>query len=394
MSASQPSDSRSPAKDSRSASEPPILVDHQQALQDLVVAARQAPCLGVDTESNSLYAYFHQVCLIQISLPDADYIVDPMAVDVMPLAALFADPAPQKIFHAAENDILGLKRDYRFVFANVFDTMVAARIMGWPQAGLAGILAEKFGVSLDKSLQRANWGQRPLQPELLAYAKLDTHYLLPLRVLQEQALKACGRWEEAQEAFERIACVEWLEKPFDPNGFWSVSGARDLAPQELAVLQALYLFREDQARREDRPPFKVLDQHCLMALSRAQPSNLHDLGHVRGMTSHQVRRYGTGLLDAIRHGRSATPPVLPKRPEGNGRPDARTVERYDALRAWRSNRARQRGVDPDVVLTNDQLMAIARQAPKTTAALQELAVMGPWKLNEYGASIVEALTKT
>ncbi len=348
--------------------------------------------VGVDTESNSLYAYYHQVCLIQISLPDADYVVDPLAVDVKPQGTVFGDPACQKIFHAAENDILGLKRDYQFTFANLFDTMLAARIMGWPQAGLAGILAEKFGVNLDKSLQRANWGHRPLEQDLLAYAQLDTHYLLPLRAVQEQALRECGRWEEALEAFGRISAVEWMDKPFDPNGFWSIAGARDLPAQQLAVLQALYLYREDQARREDRPPFKVLDQHCLIALSRAMPANAADLGRVRGMTAHQVRRYGSGLLDAIRRGRSAPPPTPPKRPDGNGRPDSRTLERYDTLRGWRSDRARQRGVDSDVVLTNDQLMAIARQAPTTVDALQALGVMGPWKLAEYGAAIVHALS--
>ena len=90
--------------------------------------------IGVDTESNSLYAYYHQVCLIQISLPGRDYVVDPLTVDVKPLGTLFANPACEKIFHAAENDILGLKRDYEFTFTNVFDTMLAARIMGWPRA--------------------------------------------------------------------------------------------------------------------------------------------------------------------------------------------------------------------------------------------------------------------
>ena len=373
--------------------EPPILVDRDSALQELLAAACRVPIIGVDTESNSLYAYYHQVCLIQISLPGADYVVDPLAIDVAPLGQLFADPSCQKIFHAAENDILGLKRDYRFTFANLFDTMLAARIMGWPQAGLAGILAEKFGVTLDKSLQRANWGQRPLQPELLAYAKLDTHYLLPLRALQEQALKACGRWEEAQEAFERVSTAAWTDKAFDPNGFWNIAGARDLTPYELAVLQTLYQYREDQARREDRPPFKVLDQHTLLALSRARPETMPDLARVRGMTSHQVRRYGSGLLEAVRRGNNAPPPMPPRRPEGNGRPDSRTVERYDALRAWRGQRARQRGVDPDIILTNDQLMAIARQAPKTTDDLRALAVMGPWKLGEYGDAILQALAQ-
>ena len=375
----------------RTEATPPIFVDREQALQDLLSAARAAPIIGVDTESNSLYAYYHRVCLIQISLPGADYVVDPLTVDVKPLGTLFADPACEKIFHAAENDILGLKRDHQFTFVNLFDTMLAARIMGWAQAGLAGILAEKFGVTLDKSLQRANWGHRPLEPDLLAYAKLDTHYLLPLRALQEKALKECGRWEEAQEAFERISTVEWVDKPFDPNGFWSIAGSRDLSSQELAVLQALYLFREDQARRENRPPFKVLDQHSLVALSHAQPANSNDLGRVRGMTTHQVRRYGAGLLDAVKRGRSAPPPAPPRRPDSNGRPDPRTVERYDALRSWRSGRARQRGVEPDVIFTNDQLMAIARQAPKTVDALETLGIMGPWKLGEYGSAIIQAL---
>ena len=109
------------------------------------------------------------------------------------------------------------------------------------------------------------------------------------------------------------------------------------------MLQALYLFREDQAQRENCPPFKVFDQHSLVALSHAQPATLNDLGRVRGMTAHQVRRYGAGLLDAVKLGRSAPPPTPPRRPDSNGRPDPRTMERYDLLRAWRSIRARQRG---------------------------------------------------
>ncbi len=188
--------------------------------------------------------------------------------------------------------------------------MLAARIMGWAQAGLAGILAEKFGVTLDKSLQRANWGHRPLEPDLLAYAKLDTHYLLPLRALQEKALKECGRWEEAQEAFERISTVEWVDKPFDPNGFWSIAGCpRPIVSGAGGVAGAVLCFGKTRHSRENRPPFKVLDQHSLVALSHAQPATLNDLARVRGMTAHQVRRYGAGLLDAVKRGRSAPPPV-------------------------------------------------------------------------------------
>ncbi len=375
---------------------PPIVVDSTEALQALVLAAQQVPVIGVDTESNSLFAYFHRVCLLQISLPDQDYVIDPLAVDVRPLATLFADPACQKIFHAAENDILGLKRDYEFTFANIFDTMLAARILGWPQAGLAGILATRFDVHLNKSLQRADWGRRPLDPALLAYAQLDTHYLLPLRDQQEVELRARDRWEEALESFARLPQVEWVEKPFDADGFWSLPGARDLSSSALAVLQQLFLWREQQARKEDRPPFKIVDQRTLVTISRQQPTDPEALRRVGGMTSGQARRYGTAILQAVTRGRKAPAPTPPKRSNGNGygRPDPKTSDRFDALRSWRTEQARQRGVDPDVILTNDQLMTIARQAPTTVEALAATNAMGPWKLSEYGTAILRLLGRS
>jgi ribonuclease D len=373
---------------------PPIVVDSPVALEALILAAQQVPVISVDTESNSLFAYFHRVCLVQISLPDHDYVIDPLAVDVRPLGALFADPACQKIFHAAENDILGLKRDYEFDFANIFDTMLAARILGWPQAGLAGILAVRFDVHLNKSLQRADWGKRPLDPALLAYAQLDTHYLLPLRDQQEAELRARGRWEEALESFARLPLVEWVEKPFDADGFWSLPGARDLSSPALAVLQQLFLWREQQARKEDRPPFKIIDQQTLVTIGRQQPTNSEALHRIGGMTSGQARRYGPAILQAVARGRKGPAPVPPRRGNGNGfgRPDPKTSERFDALRSWRTERARQRGVDPDVILTNDQLMIIARQAPATRESLAATNAMGPWKLSEYGEAILRILT--
>jgi len=279
------------------------VVDSTDALEALILAAQQVPVISVDTESNSLFAYFHRVCLLQISLGDHDYVIDPLAVDLAPLGPLFADPACQKIFHAAENDILGLKRDYGFSFANIFDTMLAARILGWPQAGLAAILASRYNVHLNKSLQRADWGRRPLNTELLAYAQLDTHYLLPLRDEQEAELRTQDRWEEAQESFARLPLVEWVEKPFDGDGFWGLPGARDLSPSALAVLQQLFLWREQQARKEDRPPFKVIDQRTLVTISRQQPADEEGLRRVGGMTSGQTRRYGAAILQAVARGR-------------------------------------------------------------------------------------------
>lgn len=370
----------------------PVLIADRPGLQALLARAAAEPTVAVDTESNSLYAYHHRICLIQLSLPHADYVIDPLAVDASPLAELFANPHCQKVFHAAENDVLGLQRDFGFHFANLFDTMLAARILGWPHAGLAAILDERFGVKLDKRLQRANWGRRPLPPDLLAYAGLDTHYLLPLRSQQVEELRRRGRWTEAQEGFDRLPLLQWVDKPFDPEGFWRINGVRDLSPAGQSILRQLYLFREAEASRWDLPPFKLLGESTMVAISRREPQTLQDLRQVKGIGDSQLRRLGRGLLAAVAEGQALPLPRPPRRPrDGNGRPDPATEARYAALRNWRTERARARGVDPDVVLTNDVLMALARQAPDSREALAATEMLAPSKLQEYGESILQVL---
>ncbi len=155
--------------------------------------------------------------------------------------------------------------------------MLAARILGWQHAGLAAILENLYGVTLDKKMQRTNWGRRPLDAQQLAYAQLDTYYLHELRDRQEAELRQRGRWQEAQENFGRLPDLEYQNKDFDPEGFWSVPGARDLSPQELAVLRELYIFRDQQASREDRPPFKVFDNRAMIRVATTQPSTPAEL---------------------------------------------------------------------------------------------------------------------
>ena len=373
---------------------PAVLVDDLAQLQDLVQELRQQPVVAVDTESDSFYAYYYKVCLIQLSVPEADYLVDPLALrDVAPLGALFADPAVQKVFHAAENDIIALKRDYGFLFANIFDTLWAARILGWRKRSLAAILEEHFGVKLDKRTQRTNWGRRPLTPEQLAYARLDSHYLLPLREIQIAELTACGRMEEAAEVFARLATVEWQEKPFDPDGFWRLNGARELSPRALAVLRELYLWREERARQLDRPLFKVVGDKTLLRLAQEQPTSRQALERVPGMSRYQVKRHGRSILAAIARGQRAPIPQPPIRQrDGNARfLDREAQARYELLRAWRNAKAAERGVDPDVVLSNEALKSIAQRAPRTLEELAEIEALGPWKLKAYGKELLGVL---
>ena len=370
---------------------PPILVADEESLRRLAGALAPCPLVAVDTESNSLHAYRELVCLIQFSTPDADYIVDPIRLpDLSPLAPVFANPDQQKIFHAAEYDLLCLRRDYQFEFANIFDTMSAARTLGWPQVGLAAILDSHFGVTLNKKYQRSDWKRRPLTPDQLDYARLDTHYLAALRDTQLEALTEDGHWAEAHEEFERLARAggDSGSAATDPAAFWRVKGARDLTPAQAAVLQTLFAYREQEAERLDRPPFKVMGEATLMELALRAPRRAEDLQGVTGMTSDQIHHRAHGVLQAVQQGLDAP---AQHAPQVHREPDE-VQDRYDHLHTWRKNRARARGVESDVILPRTALWNLARRPPRTPGELAQIADVGPWRRNTYGAEILALLS--
>lgn len=368
---------------------PPVLIADAAGLAQLVQTLEACDAIAVDTESNSLHAYRERVCLIQFSTPSEDYLVDAIALpDLSALAPLFANPAQQKIFHAAEYDVTCLGRDYGFTFSNLFDTMSAARTLGWPQVGLAAILEARFGVTLNKAYQKADWARRPLTPEQIDYARHDTHYLVALRDLQVRELAAAGHWDEALEDFARLARLPAsVAATADPMAFWRVKGAYDLTPTQAALLRAVHAFRDAEAARLDRPPFKVMDEATLLALARHAPANLEDLRRLARMPPPQVQRYGRGLLEAIEAGRHAPPvkpPVTPREPD-----DIR--DRHDRLRAWRKQRAQTRGVESDVILPKSTLRDLARRPPVTLDDLAAIADFGPRRRAMYGAEILALL---
>jgi ribonuclease D len=366
-----------------------VLVADEPGFARLVGELASCPVFAVDTESNSLHAYRERVCLIQFSTPSADYIVDPLRLrGLEALAPLFANPAQQKIFHAAEYDLICLGRDYHFEFTNIFDTMSAARTLGWPQVGLAAILDTLFGVKMNKKYQRADWKRRPLTAEQLDYARLDTHYLAALRDRQVEALTAAGRAQEAHEEFARLARLRAPESAApDPASFWRVKGARDLSPAQAAVLQALFAYREQQAERIDRPPFKVMGEATLLELARRAPRRAEDLQGVPGMTPDQMQRYAHGVVQAVEQGLAAAPQRLP---QATREPDD-VQNRYDRLHSWRKERAKARGVESDVILPRTALWDLARRPPRTHGELADIADFGPWRRDTYGHEILALL---
>jgi ribonuclease D len=366
----------------------PVWIDSSFTLGQLIKKLAAEPLIAVDTESDSLYSYFEKVCLIQFSTPTVDYLVDPLNVDVSSLASLFANPASQKVFHAAEYDLLSLKRDYNFTFANLFDTMLAARILGWSRFGLGPILEEYFDVKLDKRFQRHNWGQRPLSQQALDYARLDTHYLLSLREIQLTQLKKQHRLQEALEAFERQTHIQPAQRVFDPNDFWRIKGSRELEPQQQAVLRELFMVRDKIARKIDRPPFKVMNDAVLIQLAKEQPRTERALREFKGLGAKLLQHDALPLLKAIQEGRAAPPPHYQA---NHHRPDEDTIVRYEALRHWRNSLAAQRGVEPDVIISNNALMDIARRNPKTLSTLTKMGILGNWQFENYGQTLLTVL---
>lgn len=367
----------------------PVFVTRPEALRQMANQLANEPILAVDTESNSLYAYKEQVCLIQFSTPQDDFLVDPLALDdLSPLEDLFADPGIEKIFHAAEYDLISLKRDYGFEFENLFDTMIAARILGWEQIGLGNILKAEFGVELNKRYQRANWGKRPISPEMMTYARLDTHYLIPLRFRLKNELLAQQRWPLAEEDFERLRFVNGRDPQDQPEPCWRVRGAYDLDGQQASVLLELCVYRMGVAEAIDRPVFKVISDKTLLAIAETCPQSAQELRAVPELSQKQYQRHREGLLMAVQAGLKTEPVYPPRIPK----PDEEYLARLEALRTWRKLTGRQNDVKSDVVLPRDVMFAIAARNPENLEDLGEVMEQIPWRFEKYGDQILETLS--
>jgi ribonuclease D len=365
---------------------------------------RQHKLVALDTESDSLYRYYPKICLIQLSVGArddnsdptgvVDYLVDPLRLtDLSALGELLAAPGVEVIMHAAENDMLLMYRNFGFTFPKIFDTQLAARILGWKQVGLAAILEAQFGIVSDKRMQRTNWGKRPLTAEQIAYAQMDTHYLPILRERLIAELKQRKRWEEALNAFAHLSRIDYSARPVEERTFWSMKSVRDVPIERLNVLEALWQWREAEARHQNRPPFKIVGDTALIELAKQLPTDQNALRHIADMGASQIDRYGAVLLRTLQEGQRHP---QPKPPEYEARPelmlDKAAMARFDALRKWRSEAARERDVQPDIVLPNSTLLTIAQRNPVNEAELAKISELGDWKIQNYGPHILATLS--
>jgi len=348
------------------------LIDTADALQAVLPLLAPHARVPIDTEADSLHCYFEKLCLIQISVPGHDLLVDPLAG--VPLEPLFeAVRGKELIIHGADYDLRLLRRVGFVVTAPVFDTMIAARLCGIAEFSLAALIKRYFDVQLTKASQKANWARRPLSPQMADYAVKDTHYLLQIAAILEADLKTLGRFEWFQQSCAKAVAASAITKERDPDEVWRITGSKDLRGRASAILRALWHWREAEAQALDRPTFHILHSEQLVeAAARFDRDQEVDFSQLHGT---RRRRFYEAAEKAKALPESEWPKIIRKpRP----RPTRDEEERFRTLKTKRDTVATELKLDPSLIAPKSMLENLAAN-PEETAAR-----MLPWQRSALG----------
>jgi ribonuclease D len=345
-----------------------IVTDDDQKLAELLGPIATAPWIALDTEADSLHAYPEKVCLMQISLPGRDELIDPLAgMDLGPLFKALG--SHELIMHGADYDLRLLRKHHDFVPRAIFDTMLASRLVGVTQFGLTNLVSQYLGVTLDKGPQKADWARRPLTERMETYARNDTHHLKPLADRLTAELEAKGRLGWHRESCARLIrdCTE--TQPPDADLAWRIKGSNRLSRLGMAVLREIWHWRELEAIEANRPPFFILQHDTLLDLAAAAATGRAVGPLIPVRISH--RRH-EGLTAAIRRG-LAVP--IPKRPEPIRHVFRRvtdaTKRRLVELQKRRDAKAAELGIDPTLIASRAVMLDLADDWNRHEAELMD-----------------------
>ena len=351
-----------------------------------------ADAIALDTEGASFHRFVDRIYLLQVSTRDKSAVIDPLPIGTPAgLGTLLESPRVEVVFHDADYDLRLLQQDYGWHVRHIFDTRVAAQLLGLRAFGLAALLERYFGVKLDKKHQRADWSMRPLTPDMLDYAAQDTMYLLDLRDRLRGELEQKGRWSWAQEEFQLLEGTRWPEEAED-TGFLRLKGARDLSRRELALLRELVRWRDDVARRADKATFRVLGNEQLLEIARSKPDAREALATIKGMPRGILESRAQDILSAVRQGLAVPEAQLPrfaKAPRWDRDPDFDA--RVTALKTVRDAAATRLEMDPGVLCSRDRMEAVARKNPATLPELESVTELRHWQVDLLGADFLKAL---
>jgi ribonuclease D len=349
--------------------------------------------VALDTEGASFHRFLDRIYLLQLSTRGRSAIIDPLPIgSPTQLGRLVESGSVEVVFHDADYDLRLLHQDYGWHVTNIFDTRIAAQLLGIKSFGLAALLEQFFEVKLDKKHQRADWSMRPLTPDMLEYAAQDTRFLLQLKDQLQAELEKRGRLHWAREEFARLEGTRW-EAEEEMEGFLRLKGARDLTRRELAVLREAANWRDTVAAQLDRATFRVMGNEVLFELARRAPRSVSELAAIKGMPKGMIERAGSDIISAIRRGMEAPEAELPKFPRGQRwNKDRDFDDRVTRLKAVRDEAATRLELDPGVLCSRERLENVARSGARSIEDLASVPELRRWQIEEMGAGFLRALT--
>lgn len=365
-----------------------IWIDRQEPLDKALDTVAAQDIVALDTEADSLHSYFDKVCLIQISAAEHDLVIDPLAgVKLDRFGQVLAEPSITKVLHGGDYDLRILNRDFGFTATNIIDTSISAQLLGYDAFGLGALLERHFGVTVNKAHQRADWAMRPLTPEMLQYAAMDTRYLIALADKLRRELESAGRWDWAKEEFERLTAVRYREIPGDEEGWRKMKKISDLDRRGLAIIRDLHKWRDSLARAADRPPFKIIGNDALLEIAKKKPDSVAELANLKAVAQYHRSRYGRDLVGIVKNAMQIPESELPERNEPKQWLRDKALEhRINRLKNVRDKVAAELKLDPGVLAPRHVLTAIAQ-----AGSLDDIPALREWQKRVVGEQLLTAL---
>ncbi len=381
----------SPTRSHQSLDVTPQLIESRKALELACQRWRRAAVVGIDTEFVRERTFFPNLGLIQVADEDSASLVDTVVIDdLTPLADLFLDSNVTKVFHSCGEDLEVLYHRFGAFPQAVFDTQVAGALCGLGfSMGYGRMVAELFDIQLPKDKTRTNWMRRPLSDAQQLYAAQDVAYLIPAYRQQKLELRRLGREAWVDEELQSLFDVERFLPPPE-LAYRRIRATKAMYPRQLAVLQELACWREQQARQRNLPRNFVLHEKTLIELARQQPTDRKSLGRIESLRKVEREHYGETLLRLIQKGRSAKTEHLPPAPR-HGRDLSPYRQQIQQLRKDADAIATQANLPPELVATRKGLEKLMRRFLDGRSPVLPRELRG-WRQSVVGDRLVERLS--
>jgi ribonuclease D len=374
-----------------------IYVGKPAAMESLIQRLDTAERVALDTEADSLHSYFEKICLIQLSLGAENYLVDPLC-DLDLRCFLEALAEKPLIVHGGDYDLRMLRTSLGFrPRGEVFDTMIAAQLLGIEEIGLAALIYRFLGITVGKEGQKSDWSRRPLNEKQRRYASNDTRYLAQLAERLAAQLSERGRIDWHKESCRAMVASTARDRARDSEEAWRIKGAGRLTRLQLAYLRELWHWRDQHARRANLPSFKILGNQQILDI--IQWLDLHP-----GVPLRQGPKLPRNIRDALLRtleeaitrvaGMEQTQWPEVRRFERDDAPRSEFIAQVNALRGECARIAHELQIGAATLAPRAAVEAIVQSRPRSVDEITETAGLLRWQAELVQGVVERCLQST